>query len=227
MHNLACLVEHLHLFLRIAVIGEHVDLWDDIICQLVRELLHRHRLTVDKLLVLLLQLGHGSGTGATGTLIGRDADALDVAQLLERLQHHHHHDGRAVRIGNDATRAHQCILGIALGNNQRHVGVHAEGTAVVDHHTAMLRDGLGEILRGATAGRYKGHIDVLEVIVMLQELHFVLLTTELIFTAGAALRAEENQLVNREIALSQNAQELLSYGTACANNCYFHCLLSC
>ena len=39
------------------------------------------------------------------------------------------------------------IVGIDLGHNQRHLGIHAEGMAVVDHDGAAL-DGLGQQLLG-------------------------------------------------------------------------------
>ena len=83
MHDLLCLVEHLHLLLRIAVGLEDVNLWNNVIGQLVREFLDGlHLAGLYNLLVLLLQFGHSGGTGTRGTLVRSDMDALDVAQLL-------------------------------------------------------------------------------------------------------------------------------------------------
>ena len=39
------------------------------------------------------------------------------------------------------------VVGIDLGHDQRHLGIHAEGVAVVDHDGAAL-DGLGQQLLG-------------------------------------------------------------------------------
>ena len=146
MHDLASLVEHLHLLLGISVVGEDVYLRDDVVSQLVRELLHLHRLVVHQLAILLLQLCHGSSACARSALVAGDVYALDVAEMLERLQHYNHHDSGAVRVGDDAARTVQSVLGVALGHNQWHVVAHAESRRVVDHHGAVLGDGLGELL---------------------------------------------------------------------------------
>ena len=147
MHDLAGLVEHLHLFLCIAIGLEHINLWNDIISQLVGELLDGlHLASLNNLLVLLLQLLHGSSASTRGTLIGCDVDAADMAKLLQGLKHYHHHDRRAVGIGNNATWPVQSILRIALGHHQGHIIVHAERTGVVDHHTAVFRNGLSKFL---------------------------------------------------------------------------------
>ena len=83
MHDLLRLVEHLHLFLRVAVGLEDVNLRNDVIGQLVGELLDGlHLASLHNLLVLLLKLSHSGGTGTGGTLVGGHVDALDVAQLL-------------------------------------------------------------------------------------------------------------------------------------------------
>jgi hypothetical protein len=86
----------------------------------------------------------------------------------------------------------------------------------------MLGDGLCEPLGCAAASRCEGDINALEVIVVLQELHLVLLATETISAARAALAAKEHQLVNGEIALIKHAKEFLTYGTTGTYYCYFH-----
>ena len=53
-------------------------------------------------------------------------DALDVAEVLQRLQYNNHHNRCAVRIGNNATGTLQGILCITLGHNQGYVIVHTE-----------------------------------------------------------------------------------------------------
>ena len=55
-------------------------------------------------------------------------------------------DGRAVGVGDKAVMPLD-VVGVDLGHDQRHLGVHAEGMAVVDHDGAAL-DGLGQQLLG-------------------------------------------------------------------------------
>ena len=179
MHNLLRLVIHLHLLLRVAVGLEDVNLRNDVVGQLVGELLHGlHLARLDHLLILLLQFGHGGSTGTRGTLIRRDVDALDVRDILQGLQHYYHHDGRTVGVGNDATGTLQCILGITLGHHQGHIVVHAESTRVINHHGTILGNRLSKLLRRAGTCRGEGNVNVLEVVVVLQQLHGQLLATE-------------------------------------------------
>ena len=57
---------------------------------------------------------------------------------------------------------------------------------------------------------------------MLQELDLYLFTPESVSTTRTAWRTKQQQFVDGEISLFQHTQELLSYGTTCSNNCYFH-----
>ena len=215
-------MEHLHLLLGIAVVGEHVNLGDYVEGQLVCELLHGGLLAGQHLAVLFEQFCHGCGTGTAGSLITGHVDAADVADVLQSLQGHYHHDGGAVGVGYDAAGAVLCVLGIALGHYQGHVLVHAECAGVVYHHGTVLGDGLGKLLARAATGAGEGNVHALEVIVVLEEFHFYLLATEGVFGSGAALAAEKQQFVNGEVAFIQNAQEFLTYGTAGAYNRYSH-----
>ena len=117
------------------------------------------------------------------------------------------------------------VLGVALRHHEGHVGVHAEGAGVVDHHGAVLGDGLGEFLGSGGAGRHEGVVHALEVVVVLEKLHFIFLPAEGVFAAGAPGRAEEYEFVNGEIAFVEDPQELLSHGSACTYDSYFHNLL--
>ena len=63
MHDLTCLVEHLHLFLRVIVIHHLVNLWDDVICKLMWELVDGlYFACLHKFFILLYQLFHGCST---------------------------------------------------------------------------------------------------------------------------------------------------------------------
>ena len=80
MHDLAGLVKHLHLLLGVIVRSHLVNLWDDIVCQLMRELIDMLSLTgLDDILILLLKFSHGSSTGTRSTLVRRDMNLLDMA----------------------------------------------------------------------------------------------------------------------------------------------------
>ena len=180
---------------------------------------------LNDLTILLLQFGHGHGSCAAGALVAGYMDALDVRELFNGLKHNNHHDGGAVGVGNDAAGTVERVLGIALGHNQGHIGVHAEGRAVVNHHSAILGDGLGKLQTGVASGTGEGNVHILEVVVVLQQLYLNLLSTEIIFGAGTAGRAEQHQFVKGEVSLFQHSQELLSYSSAGTYNSYFHFFL--
>ena len=110
-------------------------------------------------------------------------DALDVRDFLQWLKHYDHHNGGAVGVGNDTTRTVQCILSVALRHYQGYIVVHAEGTGVVNHHSTILCDGLSKFLRRAGTSRGEGDVDILEIVVMLEQLHCQLLTAEGVFRA--------------------------------------------
>ena len=145
-----------------------------------------------------------------------------MGKFLNGLEDNHHHDCGAVRIGYYSARTHQGILGVALRNYQRDVGIHAECTGIVNHNGSVLGNVLGEFLGGACTGRSERYVHILEIVIMLKKFYFVFLAFECIFGPCAALRSEQHQLVDGEIPFFKNLQELLSYGSACTNNCYFH-----
>ena len=129
VHDLACFVEHLHFFLGV-VVGRHfVNLRNDVVSQLVRELVDGlHSSFFDEFLVLLLQFLHGSGPGSACTLIARDVDFPNMAEPFNRFHHDNHHNCGAIGVGYDASGAVQGVFGIHFGHHQRHVVAHAEGT---------------------------------------------------------------------------------------------------
>ena len=140
VHDFARFIVHLHLLLGVVVVKEDVHLRNHVECQLVRELFYLHLVAVECLARLGEQFVHGYGSGTAGGLIGRHADAADVAQLFDGLQSHDHDDGGAIGVGDDAARAVEGVFGIAFGHNQRHVAVHAESAGVVNHDGPVLGD---------------------------------------------------------------------------------------
>ena len=115
-----------------------------------------------------LQLGHSSSTGTGGTLVRSYMNALDMRDILQRLEYNNHHNRGTVRIGNDTTGTVQSILGIAVRHHQGHIIVHTESRRIINHHSTVFRNCLGEFLRCTGTCRGKGNIHVLEVIVVLQ-----------------------------------------------------------
>ena len=69
-------------------------------------------------------------------LVGADDDAPDPRGVVQRLERDDHLDGRAVGVGDDPLGASGDVVGIDLGHDQRDVGVHPEGARVVDDHGA-------------------------------------------------------------------------------------------
>ena len=64
-------------------------------------------------------------------LVGADDDPADPEDVVQGLQGHHHLDRRAVGVGDDPLVPRD-VLRVDLGDDQRDVGVHPEGTRVVD-----------------------------------------------------------------------------------------------
>ena len=154
VHNLACLVKHLHFLLRIVILHHLIDLRNHIIGQLMGELFNCFHFTlIHQFAILLLQFSHCSCPGSTGTLIACDVHFFNMTQRFDRLQHHNHHDSGAIRIGNDMTRAMQSVLSIHFGNHQWHIVTHAERTRVINHHRSILGNGLCKFLRNTCSCR--------------------------------------------------------------------------
>ena len=222
MHDLARLVEHLHLLLRVVVIGEHVDMRNHVIGQLEGEFRHRGLLARADLGILRLQLRHGGGSGAAGRLVGRDMHAGDVRELLDSVQRHDHLDRRAVGVGDDAAGRILRILGIDLRHHEGHVVIHAEGARIVDHDRTVFGDRIGELLRRSGPGRGQGEVYPLEIVVVLQQFDLDLLSAKLVFASRTALGPEQHEFVDRKRPFLQNSQKFLAHSTADAHNSNFH-----
>ena len=167
VHNLACFVIHLHFFFGITVFREHVDLRNQVECQLISKLLYCHRLVGQYLTVLFVQLVHSGSTGTAGSLISRYVHGFYMRKLFDGFQCNYHLDSCTVRIGNDATRTLQRICGIYFGHYQRHISVHTESAGVVDHHSTVFGDCFLELLGCSCTGRSESNVYSFKVIVVL------------------------------------------------------------
>ena len=126
-------------------------------------------------------------------------------------------------VGDDAARTIECIRGVAFGNDEGHVLIHAESAGVVDHHGAVAGDVFGEVARDAGAGAGEGDVDVAEVVGVVAEFTYRhVAIAETIDFAGATFRTEEAKFVDGKLAFGQYAEKLLAYGTAGAYNGYVH-----
>ena len=96
---------------------------------------------------------------------GGDEDLLDTEAFLERLEGHDQADGRAVGISDNVTAGQLArrlffdqvkMFGVDLGNDEGHVGRHAEGAGVGKDGAACV----GEFgLEFAGEGRVDGGED--------------------------------------------------------------------
>ncbi len=126
---------------------------DDVESDLLGEIHRLQRVAHEDRAALLEQLVHPVLARAGNGLVGRDHHALDRCRIVQRLERHHKLRGRTVGVGDDiALGIAVDRLGVHLGHDQRHVGVHAIQRGIVDHHAARRRS-LGRIVPGRTAAR--------------------------------------------------------------------------
>ena len=184
VHDLACLVVHLHLLLRVTVVGEHIYLGNQVVGQLIGELGDCGLLSFHQLTVLHFQLLHGGSSSPRRGLIGGYMYFLYVGDIFNRLQCYHQLCGGTIGVGDDVAWAVQCILRIHFRYHKRHILIHAESAGVINHDGSMFGDGVGKGHRGAATGRDERDVDSLEVVVMLQFFHDDLLLFECIGGSG-------------------------------------------
>ena len=196
---------------------------DDVVGQFVLEVAHGQFLLADgDFTRLQRELIHRLHTCTAGSLIGSHLNVLDVREVVERLEGYNHDDGRAVGIGDDVAWSVQGVFAVHLGHHQGHIVIHAEGAAVIDHDAAVLGDGGGKLAGWSGSHRYKSNVDVLEVIVVLQEFHHIVLAAERENASGTAFRAEKDEFSHGEILFVEDTHEFLSYCAAGANNSNLH-----
>ena len=140
-----------------------------------------------------------------------------MREVLDRLDHHDHHNGGAVGIGDDSAGTHEGVGGVALGHHERDVGIHTESAGIVDHHGSVFGDGLGKLLGGAGAGGSEGDVYALEIVIVLEKLDGKVLALELVGGSRTAGRAEKGELVDGKIALLEHFEEFLADSAAGAD----------
>ena len=209
IEDLARLHLHLPLLLGRAVGHEDVDMGDAVEGDLLGEALAvDRRIGVDGA-GLVEELVHRLLAGAGDRLIGGHDHALDPRQIMQRLQRHHHLDGRAIGIGDDvALLVAGDGIGIDLRHDQRHVGIHAELGGIVDDDAAgrrgpgrMHRRDLGprREQRDIDAPEIEGIeiADLQDIVLAIGDLH-----------PGRAGGGHRDHFLDRKLALRQGLQHL-------------------
>ena len=85
MHDPLRLNDHLPLFLRGSIFHEHIDVWDHVECDLMRECIDRKILALQEFASLLIELVHRRSAGTRCSLVGRTDHTLDGSDIVERL----------------------------------------------------------------------------------------------------------------------------------------------
>ena len=125
-------------------------------------------------------------------------------------------DGRAVGVGDKAVMPLD-VVGVDLGHDQRHLGVHAEGMAVVDHDGAAL-DGFGQQLLGdIVAGSAEYDVAALKGLGA-SLLNHNLLAAELDGLARRACARQQLELTDRKLLLVEALEHLGAHGSRRAQN---------
>ena len=147
------LPDHLHLFARVAIVLEGVDVGNGVKGNLLGIHLALRRLTVQKARRLPRQLFNGRFAGTGYRLVRGHVNALDTHGIVDRLQGHQHLDRGAIGVGDNALLVEiGDRMGVDFRDNQRHVRVHTPVAGIVNHHRAGLGS-LRGVLRGDLAAR--------------------------------------------------------------------------
>ena len=220
MHDLAPLVQHLHFLAGVARVLLAANLGDQVHGELVGKGIGRaHRLAGGHAAGLAVELVEAGLAGARGRLVGGADDALEAPSPMERPEGHDADDGRAVGVGDDALLDVLHVLGVDLGDDQGHVGVHAPGVGVVDAEGAGGRRD-GQLLLGQVVAHGREEDVELAVALGCGDLDGDLLPAEGHGAprVHAALRGEGHDLLHGEIALLEALQHLRAHDARCTQD---------
>ena len=224
--DLPRLVDRLDLLAGGAVLGERVDLGEDVERhRLAEDVADRERIDIRaaELLHLVVQLldlfGEFPRPVAArprhGLIRGQD-QRTEAGGTVQRRERHHRDDRRAVGDRDDLRRSLQ-RLGIHLGDHERHVGLHPERGRLVDADRAGRGGLANERARDGRAGGGEREVHAAERVE--RELpDRDLVPAERDRTARGSGRRERHQLVHRERALLQDAEHLGAHCTGRADD---------
>ena len=130
-------MDHLHFFLGVVIFKENVDVGQAVEGNAVGVGLVFGIAPVEEVAHLALQLFNTLLPGARNRLIGGNNHAPDFGRIVQGLERHHHLDGGAVGIGDDAVMVFQG-LGVDFGHHQGAAVIHAPCGGVVHHDAAGM-----------------------------------------------------------------------------------------
>lgn len=134
---------------------------------------------------------------------------------------HEADDGRTVRVGHNSPFPQPDVrhgLGIDLRDDERHLGVHPEGRAVVHDDSAASNGGTRVSAADASSGAEERDIDPFENPRRREVLDGVLAVLEGDALARGALAGEEAEAAVGEVAGGDDAEELLPDGARGAHD---------
>ena len=216
MHDLPAFVLHLHFFAGVAFIGLATDLRNQVESDLVREDLGLVGFTLSQCIHLVLQLHRTFCTCTGNGLISRGGHGADGGDGVQGIDSSQGDDGGAVGVTDNAI-VPSYILGVNLGNDQRHLGIHTESRGVIHKHSACGLDSGSKTLSDIVLGSAQDDVHALKSGVA-SFLNGDFLALEHQSLAGTAAACQRDQLAHGEVALLQNLDHFLTYGAGSTEN---------
>src|SRR4030043_664494 len=175
------------LFLRIAIIPEHIDLGEYIESDLMRDNMRHTALAFENQLDLSIEFIHSSRARSRPRLICINNNTLDGIDSVERIQCYYKLNSSAIRAGDQTMMVFQ-VLGIHFGYHQRNTFIHSEDAAAIDSSRSALHCPRDEMLANLTACCKKRYVNRVEGIpCQLFEFNFTVVDKQL-------LRSEERRV---------------------------------
>src|SRR4030042_293752 len=199
------------LFLRIAIIPEHIDLGEHVESDLMRENMRHTALAFENQLDLSIEFIHSSRARFRHRLICINDNTLDGIDSVERIQSYYKLNSSAIRAGNQTMMIFQ-VLGIDFGYHQRNTLIHSEDAAAIDSSGSALHCPGDEMLTYLTACGKKCYLHRVEGITC-QLFEFDLTVVDKQLLAGGFIGGKKMDGCHGEVPLFQNLDKLLSHQT--------------
>ena len=156
---------------------------------------------------------------AGNRLIGGIDDALDLIEVVQRLEGYHGLDGGAVGVGDDALVPID-ILRVYFGNDQRNGFIHAPCAGIIDDNSSRLCRHWSKFQASVAARAEQGNVNVFSIKAGFRQfLHDIIPAKKCNLFSGAPLGGEEIIVFHGQLALLQNLKELAPYHAGCTNDC--------
>ncbi len=159
---------------------------------------------------------HGGGAGTAGGLVGGGDEAGDAIDLVDGPERGDGDDGAAVGVGDDALVGFYG-LGVDLGDDEGHGGIHTESGRVIDGDGSGLGSEGAEFFGDAAAGGEEGDVDAGKA-GFCEFLNGDGPALEGHGFTGGARGSEEAQFLHGEFALIETVEKFDADGTSGTNN---------